>query len=219
MICRGTSPSPSQQSPITSFSDEYSFTSESSASTIECEGLWCRAAEVGSQVANHDGTQPSWCRYSPPEGIKYDQHTMAAEAVANKVDLTCNYISWSVHRFDIRGGTPSVLIHSSPLVWLATDVAILDPDALDNFCAHFTTWGQFFDPTANDHKILPLCPPEALPGRHRILNILDMVLREGIWYVVIRIELYMSLGEVQHNDEIRPWVVRDLNTKRWPGLG
>jgi hypothetical protein len=74
------------------------------------------------------------------------------------------------------------------------------------------------DPTANDPSALALCPPEALPGRLQVLSILDMILRDGIWYVIVRVEASISLGEVQHNSLIRSCVVRDLSTKRWPGL-
>lgn len=45
-----------------------------------------------------------------------------------------------------------------------------------------------------------------------------IVLRRGMWYVVFRIEASMSLEDVQHNDDIRPWVLSDLLYKSWPGF-
>lgn len=118
----------------------------------------------------------------------------------------------------LKSGTPFVVIHSAPLVWTVSDVYSLDPKALDGYCARFKRWDVFFGPMVHNDKVPPLYPPEILPGTHRILSIMDMFLLEGIWYVKLRIETSMSLADVQCNDDIRPWVVKDLRTKRWPGF-
>ncbi|KAJ0100758.1 hypothetical protein J7T55_000117 [Diaporthe amygdali] len=182
---------------------------ESSASTMTCDGSCCCMTDVAGRVGNDGDAYQSLYPDSHPGGTACKEgDTTVGFAGAKDVGPTRMPAYWSLHCISLWSGTPLVVVRSSPLAWVATDVYDLDPDALNNFCARFSRWVDFFHPTANDHKVLPLYPPKILPGRHRILDISDMILRGGEWYVILRVEACMSLEEVQNNDDIRPWVSR-----------
>ncbi|CAN8096753.1 unnamed protein product [Discula destructiva] len=144
-----------------------------------------------------DATTPS---PSPAPAVKSEQHLathlpplFSADPSPNHTREGGNEVRWEVTSLELSGHSPVYNVRVGPMAWRVDDVLERDRGAFDRFCAGFVDWEGFFTSRACPTSGWRYLPPHKLPGVLIDINVVDNMLFDRTWMMLVQAEILVGV--------------------------
>lgn len=107
-------------------------------------------------------------------------------------------VRWVVTSIQLRDSSPFFSVDVGPIIWEVADVMRANKEYFLNFCAWYQNWKRLLTRPA-EHSVpfkWPILPPRLIPGECVSLEILDTVLWNGKWMVLIAAKMLIRFEDI-----------------------